>query len=101
MAELIVTCSLRTKSLGQIVFEAYNAAGANPGKTWNGLPVPTWENLTEDVRTKWEAGGAGTLQALHNLIKMLETPGDADETAAFAELMEALKIQGVPVWEVR
>lgn len=44
-----------SKSLGQIAFEAYNNAGANPGLTWDKKPVPTWENLSDDVRTKWES----------------------------------------------
>jgi len=34
-------------------FEAYNAAGANPNKTFDGRPVPSWENLNDDVREKW------------------------------------------------
>lgn len=34
-------------------FDAYNAAGANPGKTFDGRPVPTWEGLNDDVREKW------------------------------------------------
>jgi hypothetical protein len=42
------------KTLGQLAFEAYNAAGANPGKTFDGRPVPTWIDLNDDVRAKWE-----------------------------------------------
>jgi hypothetical protein len=37
------------------IFNAYNAAGANPGKTWDGKPVPTWAGLNDDVRAKWVA----------------------------------------------
>ena len=42
-------------SPGQIAFEAYNNAGANPGLTWDKKPVPAWENLSDDVRAKWAA----------------------------------------------
>jgi hypothetical protein len=46
------------KTPGQVAFEAYNAAGTNPGLTWDKKPVPTWENLSDDVRAKWEAAAA-------------------------------------------
>lgn len=46
---------MRAKAtLGQIAFEAYNSAGNNPGKTWDGKDVPTWDKLSDDVRAKWE-----------------------------------------------
>lgn len=41
------------------MFEAYNAAGPNPGKTFDGRDVPKWEQLEghagEQVRGKWKA----------------------------------------------
>lgn len=43
------------KEPGQESFEAYNNAGANPGKTHDGKPVPAWHDLGENVRTKWAA----------------------------------------------
>lgn len=43
------------KQPGQTSFEAYNTAGANPGKTYDDKPIPAWENLSDDVRTKWAA----------------------------------------------
>ena len=43
------------KSLGRIAFEAYNAHGPNAGKTHDGRLVPAWEDMTDDVRSKWEA----------------------------------------------
>ena len=46
---------MNNKAPGQTSFEAYNEAGANPGKTYDGKPVPTWENLSDDVRAKWAA----------------------------------------------
>ena len=42
------------KSLGRIAFEAYNAHGPNAGKTHDGRLVPAWEDMTDDVRSKWE-----------------------------------------------
>lgn len=52
--------SNQPRTLGQIAFEAYNGAGKAPGFTYDGEPVPTWENLSEDVRAKWEAGAQAT-----------------------------------------
>jgi hypothetical protein len=52
------------KESGQRSFEAYNNAGANPGKTWDGKDVPEWRNLSDDVRAKWAASelAAGRLR---------------------------------------
>lgn len=41
------------EAAGRLAFEAYNNAGSNPGKTWDGKPVPAWESLGDDVRAKW------------------------------------------------
>ena len=43
------------KEPGQESFETYNNAGANPGKTHDGKPVPAWHDLGENVRAKWAA----------------------------------------------
>jgi hypothetical protein len=43
------------KAPGQAAFESYNAAGDNPGLTWDKKPVPTWPDLSDDVRAKWAA----------------------------------------------
>jgi hypothetical protein len=55
---------MNPKSPGQASFEAYNSHGANPGKTYDGKPVPTWKNLSDDVRAKWAAAelAAGRLR---------------------------------------
>ena len=37
------------------MFEAYNLAGPNPGKTWDGKDVPPWEKCGEQVQGKWMA----------------------------------------------
>jgi hypothetical protein len=45
--------------LARKMFEAYNAAGPNPGKTFDGRDVPSWEQLAgpsgDQVRGKWRA----------------------------------------------
>ena len=40
------------------MFVAYNSAGERPWQTFDGRPVPTWEQLTDDVRAKWTAAAA-------------------------------------------
>ena len=40
--------------LGRINFEAYNKRAG--GLTWDRKPIPTWGNLTEEVRQNWIAG---------------------------------------------
>lgn len=52
-----------SKAPGQTAFEAYNNAGANPGLTWDKKPVPTWENLSDDVRTKWAAAERAAIES--------------------------------------
>jgi hypothetical protein len=47
------------KEPGRATFEDYNQAGENPGRAWDGLPVPTWANLSADVRAKWAAAEEG------------------------------------------
>lgn len=37
------------------MFIAYNAAGANPWRTFDGRAVPPWADLTDEVRAKWVA----------------------------------------------
>lgn len=47
--------SSETKSLGQIGYEAY--AESTGGKTWDGKPMPTWEEIearTPHVAKAWE-----------------------------------------------
>lgn len=42
-------------AIARDMFDAYNAAGPNPGKTWDGKDVPAWPDLGDAVRTKWLA----------------------------------------------
>jgi hypothetical protein len=57
LAEFASTLFNRTTSTvtGRALFDAYNAAGSNPGVTFDGRPVPTWDLLNDDVRAKWDA----------------------------------------------
>lgn len=43
------------RGLAKGMFDAYNAEGPNPWKTFDGRDVPRWEALTDQVRGKWEA----------------------------------------------
>lgn len=40
------------------MFEAYNAQGPNPWKTWNGGDVPSWDECGEQVQAKWIAAAS-------------------------------------------
>ena len=40
---------------GKHLFEAYNDQGPNPWKTFDGRDVPSWEQVSDQVREKWEA----------------------------------------------
>jgi len=39
-------------SLGQIAFEAYSKAVG--GKTWDGKPIPHWNDVSASVRNAWD-----------------------------------------------
>lgn len=49
-------------SLGQLNFEAYTRSKG--GKTYDGKQIPTWENLSLEVRRAWEAGAREVKQAV-------------------------------------
>lgn len=51
-------------SLGQLNFEAYTESKG--GKTYDGKNIPTWENLSVEVRRAWEAGA----RAVHMAIQL-------------------------------
>lgn len=44
-----------TEHLAERMFNAYNAQGPNPWKTWDGKDVPKWPELSDQVRAKWIA----------------------------------------------
>lgn len=43
------------QAIAKKLFNAYNAQGPNPWKTWDGKDVPTWDELNDQVRYKWTA----------------------------------------------
>lgn len=45
------------------MFNAYNAAGPNPGKTYDGRDVPPWEECGPQVQTKWLAAAVESMAA--------------------------------------
>lgn len=55
------------------MFDAYNATGPNPNKTWDGKDVPTWENLNDQVRGKWTGAAVEAVKALAVLIPEVES----------------------------
>lgn len=76
---ITVAVEVSFKSVGQIAFEAYNAGGKNPGLTWDGKPVPTWEGLNDDVRAKWQAGAAGLLERVRAIVEASADAQDEEE----------------------
>lgn len=49
------------EALARRMFAAYNAEPPNPGLTWDGKPVPAWEQLNDQVRGKWKAAAREAL----------------------------------------
>jgi len=50
---------MEDKTLGQIAFEAYNEAVG--GKTWDGKPIPAWQDVSEKVRNGWNKAAVAVL----------------------------------------
>lgn len=50
------------KTAGQIDFEAY--VESKQGITYDGKLIPTWENLTDEVRLGWEVGAKATINSI-------------------------------------
>ena len=44
-----------TDPLGKRLYAAYNSAGDRKGLNYQGLPCPVWEDLTPEIRLKWES----------------------------------------------
>lgn len=88
------------KSVGQRAFELYNAGGKNPGKTWDGKPVPTWEGLNDDVRAKWQAGAAGLLAHVDAIVRVVaESKSDLEEqerAEGFSGFIRQASNEGLP-----
>lgn len=84
------------KEPGQFNFDVYNASGKNPGKTHDGKPVPSWENLTDDVREKWrEAEEASGRLALDNIPVNQATEAQIDEAITHAKRDFAVHVRRV------
>lgn len=45
--------AIAIQTLAEQLFDAYNAAGPNPGKTWDGKDVPPFDACGEQVQAKW------------------------------------------------
>ena len=41
--------------VAQKIFRAYNDQGPNPWQTFDGRSVPTWDEISDQVRGKWIA----------------------------------------------
>jgi hypothetical protein len=50
--------------LAELMFKAYNAAGPNPNKSWDGKDVPPWEACGDQVQTKWRAAAKAAQEEL-------------------------------------
>lgn len=52
--------------LAELMFRAYNAAGPNPNKTWDGKEVPAWKDTGDQVQGKWRAAADAATTFLGN-----------------------------------
>jgi hypothetical protein len=52
--------------LARAMFDAYNEQGPNPWKTFDGRDVPRWDELNDQVRSKWEAAAQKAIAWLGN-----------------------------------
>lgn len=49
---------MESSELAEALFIAYNAQEPNPWQTFDGRPVPTWTELSDQVRGKWIAAAS-------------------------------------------
>lgn len=55
-ADIAMTCAREVlDDIGRRAFETYNHCVG--GVTWNGLPIPGWDAVTEHVRDGWRMAG--------------------------------------------
>lgn len=54
---------LTVDELAELMFDAYNAAGPNPWKTFDGRDVPRWSRCGEQVQAKWAAAAKCAMNA--------------------------------------
>lgn len=55
---------ISSMALAAEMFNAYNAQGPNPGKTWDGRDVPAFEACGDQVQGKWCAAAAKAMEVL-------------------------------------
>lgn len=93
----IIEAKIEHHPLGRIAFEAYNAAGVNAGKTFDGRPVPAWDALSDDVRAKWQAGTAALFERLKRTARVAcPDPADLVEVDELDSLCDTLIAEGLP-----
>lgn len=68
-----------SKTLGEIAFDAYTES--KKGTTFDGRPIPKWEDLGESVRNAWESAGgaANKANAKELLLSEYFTPRELKE----------------------
>lgn len=54
-----------TKSFAQIGYEAYGLKA--DWKTWDGKPMPTWTDLGDVVRDRWQAAAEAIINASEDM----------------------------------
>jgi hypothetical protein len=68
-----------SKTLGEIAFDAYTES--KKGTTFDGRPIPKWEDLGEPVRNAWQAAGEAANMANAKTLLLSEyfTPRELKE----------------------
>lgn len=84
------------EQVARAMFDAYNAEGPNPNKTWDGKDVPPWEALNDQVRGKWKAAAALALRhtpaamAIDATVERNRVAWEEAYTRAIAPLIERI-----------
>lgn len=71
-------------SWGQVAYQAY---GKNRDwKSWDGRPMPTWEDVTPEIKIAWQVAAVAAISAFKVNVNFRivdqEGSGGADETEA-------------------
>lgn len=68
---------MKINEFAQEAFKAYNESAG--GKTWDGRPIPTWEEVGDKVRSHWIAAVRKVIElAQHNLTESIYVAPDGD-----------------------
>lgn len=84
------------ESRAQQMFEAYNAQGPNPWKTFDGREVPRWPELSDQVRGKWVAA-AKSSRTVEDIARTCHEVNRA-YCAALGDLSQA-PWEDAPAWQ--